>query len=339
MSRANGTDFRRHVQCHPDIPEELYDHLGTNNHTISDPFFCCSEYACKIFDIANNNDLTDKDLKEAIETQAINNNSSEEYAKAFFGFIMTFFKKNSVKKIAINEAFFNYVFVWPMVELSAETTNNSDISFVPGEYILHSSVEEYKADAVVLLEQYDVELCLVETSGAYKINDAPRFGYDHVKGCFGALTLLNAIIKKYHNAKLDSILRLVIPFVHIRGDSVHLWGLELCSEKLYAFKKLYKCQIPTSWEGQESILSTGVLFYNLAKMLRNLAEQVKIICKEHNGSKASTLLGTAPQKDEVDLLKFIDTSIKKPARGSNYGILLPLETEVCNVKFERASSV
>lgn len=133
---------------------------------------------------------------------------------------MAFFKKNSIKKIAINEAFFNYVFVWPMVELSAETTNNSDISFVPGEYILHSSVEEYKADAVVLLEQYDVELCLVGTSGAYKINDAPRFGYDHVKGCFGALTLLNAIIKKYHNAKLDSILRLVIPFMHIRGTQI-----------------------------------------------------------------------------------------------------------------------
>jgi hypothetical protein len=63
-------------------------------------------------------------------------------------------------------------------------------------------------------------------------------------------------------------------------------------------------------------------------MLRNLAEQIKIISKEHNGSKASTLLGTAPQKDEVDLLKFIDTSIKKPVRGSNYGILLLLETEV-----------
>lgn len=74
-------------------------------------------------------------------------------------------------------------------------------------------------------------------------------------------------------------------------------------------------------------------------MLSNLAEQVKIVSKEHNGSKARTHLGTAPQKNEVDLLKYIDTSIKKPVRGSNYGILLPLETEVCNVKFERASSV
>ncbi len=133
---------------------------------------------------------------------------------------MTFFKKNPIKKIAINEAFFNYVFVWPMVELSAETTNNNNISFVPGKYILHSSVEEYKADAVVLLEQYDVELCLVETSGAYKINDAPRFGYDQVKGCFGALIILNAIIKKCHNAKFDSVLQLAVPFVHIRVTQI-----------------------------------------------------------------------------------------------------------------------
>lgn len=117
----------------------------------------------------------------------------------------------------MTESYFNYLLVWPLIELAVESTSREGLLFIPGEYVLNASKEEYKADAAVLGELNKLEICLAETSGSYQLHDIPRFGYDHVKGCFGALTILNAIIKKYFNSDLLSAFKLVVPFVHIRG--------------------------------------------------------------------------------------------------------------------------
>lgn len=60
-----------------------------------------------------------------------------------------------------------------------------ELDFVAGEYVLHSSKEEYKADACIL-DSSKNEICLLETSGCYLLGDLPKYGYDHVKGAFGA---------------------------------------------------------------------------------------------------------------------------------------------------------
>lgn len=64
----------------------------------------------------------------------------------------------------------------------------------PGEYLLQSTVEEYKADGVVIIDT--VEICLLEVLGKYGLSDTSRFGYDHVKGAFGALSFLRKIFSK-----------------------------------------------------------------------------------------------------------------------------------------------
>lgn len=84
--------------------------------------------------------------------------------------------------------------LWTCVQMSQRAV---ELHCIPGEYVLNASKGEYKVDAVIFDGYHGLELCLEETSGLYKLQDVPRFGYDHIKGCFGALTLLNAIIKKY----------------------------------------------------------------------------------------------------------------------------------------------
>lgn len=49
-----------------------------------------------------------------------------------------------------------------------------------------------------------------------------------------------------------------------------MWGLELCDEKLYAFKKYYKARIPTCWHDRSDVAETGILFFTL-----NVSENVR----------------------------------------------------------------
>ena len=45
--------------------------------------------------------------------------------------------------------------------------------FKTGETVLNYSDEKFKVDGVVELD--DIEFCLLETSGVYKISDSSRF--------------------------------------------------------------------------------------------------------------------------------------------------------------------
>lgn len=99
-------------------------------------------------------------------------------------------------------------------------------------------MEEYKADGAVLVS--DIEIGLFETSGKYMLRDNAKYGFDHVKGTFGALTIFNTIFSRFHMSSVETATSLKIPFVHARHDSIHLWSLEICSRKLYALKKVFK---------------------------------------------------------------------------------------------------
>ncbi len=77
-------------------------------------------------------------------------------------FLFSFFFVNSLlmfespdlySRLSINEDNFNHVTIWPLIELAVnESRSNYKLSFVPGEYNLQFSEEEYKANAVVLGE-------------------------------------------------------------------------------------------------------------------------------------------------------------------------------------------
>lgn len=73
-------------------------------------------------------------------------------------------------------------------------------------------------------------------------------------------------------------------------------------------------------------------------MSKQLSDQISIIKKEHNDYETDKLLCLGGKKKE-SLLKYIDTSIKKPVRGTSYGILLPLESEDYHIKYQPPRSV
>ncbi|ORE04596.1 hypothetical protein BCV72DRAFT_12638 [Rhizopus microsporus var. microsporus] len=156
--------------------------------------------------------------------------------------MVTLFKKDLEKRIAIS-----YNIVWPIAEFAVDALKNTDFSFVCGEHTLFSCSEERKADGAILF-QSSIEICLLEVSGKYKLNDISRVSYDHVKGCFGVLTMLNAIIKKYYKATIHTSMTLKSLFLHARGECIFLWSLEICHNKLYAFQKVYQTKVPLSFQ-------------------------------------------------------------------------------------------
>jgi hypothetical protein len=91
-------------------------------------------------------------------------------------------KKDLTERICTNESYFNHGLLWSLLEFAVDLSKTKNLAFIPGEHILCSSQEEYKADAAVK------ERNGLETSGKILLKDIPRFSYDHVKGCFGVLT-------------------------------------------------------------------------------------------------------------------------------------------------------
>jgi hypothetical protein len=130
---------------------------------------------------------------------------------------LTIFKKpDLLGRLSINEANFNHVLIWPLMELAVDNVTEYNLTFIPGEFILSSSDEDYKADACIVYSSEYVEICLLETSGKFLLNDDPKYGYDHIKGTFGALSMLNKTMKKYYWAKEETALKLQMSFIHAR---------------------------------------------------------------------------------------------------------------------------
>lgn len=118
------------------------------------------------------------------------------------------------KPLSQSESSFNFRVVWPLMSLACETSS-SRLTFLPGEYSLKASKQDYKADACIIDAEQN-ELCILETSGPLKLGDKCKYGYDHIKGAFGSLTLFNDLFKKYYMASEDTAQRLKIMFVHAR---------------------------------------------------------------------------------------------------------------------------
>ncbi|KAL4211855.1 hypothetical protein AB4K20DRAFT_1985666 [Rhizopus microsporus] len=67
---------------------------------------------------------------------------------------------------------------------------------------------------------------------------------DHIKVHYGALSIFNAIYKKYYWTSEATALKLYIPFLHSIDDMIHSWSLGLCSSNLYYSKKVFKNRVP-----------------------------------------------------------------------------------------------
>lgn len=311
------------IKCQPHIPQELYDQLGTDSQIITSPFKTNQQYTTHVLNAFKN--MTDmEDIQEAIKGKSVADKGLQgfDFCKTFFKECTVFFKKpNLIKRLAFNETSFNRLLVWPLWDIAVDSIGDTLI-VIPGEYILKASQEECKADGVVL--DGEIEIGILETSGKYLLNDNSKYGLDHVKGTFGALAIFNTIFKTYYTATEVTAMNLKIPFVHARHDHVHLWSLELCAKKLYALKKVFKFKIPGDKSDVKNILAMGHFVWQLKKQLEQAHYVVQQMKQEHDDNEINRIMDNGDI--EIESLKsWINLEIKKPVKGAEYGLLLPVE--------------
>ncbi|CAO3667671.1 unnamed protein product [Rhizopus stolonifer] len=323
------------IKCNPKIPEELYNQIGLSEEcTVESPFISCFSYCSKILDY-----MKTRAWKE-VESAVIGSQDEKlelvkeqvDFVEEYFRFCLLLFKKNNLyKRLNISESNFSRLLVWPAVEVSIESMEL--LEFLPGEYLLKSSQEKYNADGCIVDEE-DNEMFLLEISGKLMLNEKWKYGYDHVKCTFGALSIFNAAFKKYFFATEETAMKLQVPYLHAMEDSLHLWVLELCSNRLYISNKVFKCQIPKAMDDTKNIIAMGNLLWCLKMKLERVHNILKAMKEEHDSYEIQRML-EGNSSSRFSLVEMVSTEIQKPVKGEGYGILLPEEKDEsdCNVQF------
>lgn len=153
-------------------------------------------------------------VEDIVKSETIVGNDCHAFVKEFFRACLWIYKKpNLYSRLSLCENGFNHNFIWPVMEFAVDQVKDA-FKFHHAEYILKAADEENKVDACVIFE--NVELCILETSGKLYLNDNTKYGRDHIKAHYGALSMVNKIYKDYCYAKQETASKLCIPFIHAR---------------------------------------------------------------------------------------------------------------------------
>lgn len=115
-----------------------------------------------------------------------------DFAESFFRFCILLLKKpNLHERLKTSECNFNRFFIWPAVEVAVDSVSCS--------YLLLMSIE-YKSDTCILDDENNA-ISVLETSGKFMLDNNSKYGYNHAKCTFGALSILNATFKKYFGSR------------------------------------------------------------------------------------------------------------------------------------------
>lgn len=253
------------IKCNPGIPQELYDHMGVSGSGVGESPFMSSTYVAKILEVMKTGNwrqvertvICSDDLKKESPKKEVD--SIEEY----FRFCVLLLRRSGLcEEMKLSEANFNRLLVHPAIEVSISCLQDL-LRFIPGERLLKSCEDKYNCDGLVVEMKNGNELFLLETSGRLDLEQKWKYGYDHIKCTFGALSLFNSAFKKYFFASKDTAIRLKIPYLHAIENGLHLWVLELCSDKLYISNKIIKCTVPTKMQDTQDVLMLGNLLWEL----------------------------------------------------------------------------
>ncbi|CEG74703.1 hypothetical protein RMATCC62417_09871 [Rhizopus microsporus] len=152
------------------------------------------------------------------------------------------------------------------------------VRFHPVEILLDASDKDYKTDGLIEIE--GIEVCLLEALGHHGLKDLGRFGYDHVKGSFGALTFMRKILKTWCFAKEDTLCKLKVFFIHARGKKMHLWALEMPALEVQV-EHLVSSEILLKASEAGGILDVGNLAWKLKDCLKKTSGTLTNKKKEH----------------------------------------------------------
>ncbi|KAG2204544.1 hypothetical protein INT47_012603 [Mucor saturninus] len=196
------------------------------------------------------------------------------------------------------------------------------LEFLSGEYALKSTNEKYYADGCVI-DENDNEILLLETSGELKLNEKWKYGYDHVKCTFGALSTYNAAFKKYYFAMEETALKHQVPYIHaitmadllfvVNKSMPAVSQTTICEWRTFLNNLVFKCQVPKTLNDIKNIIAMGNLLWCLKMNLERPYSSLIAMKQEHEQYEVQRMLGGTEFR--TSLVETVNLNIQKPVKG------------------------
>ncbi|KAG0165417.1 hypothetical protein DFQ28_008731 [Apophysomyces sp. BC1034] len=232
-----------------------------------------------------------------------------------------------------SESAYSHYAIWPLVKASTEAAGTS-LGFRPGETHLHAMTcskndVQYKADGVAYLRKSQLEVLLLEVSGAYDGNDRPRQVFDHIKGAFGATAMLRAILSKYCYADPKLLPKIQVLFVHARKQHTRVWSMKAKeSGEVCFFERVAKTFMPVDVGDAANIVEVANFFWLLGDLLKNAVAAVEQLRLSHNEYliQNSSVAGGAKRRRLDSLIRAQPPKPTKVSSYANMGDLDPISS-------------
>ncbi|CAO3638030.1 unnamed protein product [Cunninghamella blakesleeana] len=292
------------------LPTELCD-MFNDPHTLISPFKSSNqEYICEIFDAPNITTMLQKIRSSPLPDEEL----------SFIINIITIFAGTVFKgkNISNSESNFSFRIVWPLMDL----LTSDEVVFECGEYILKSMKEEckrriddpnvlknsqYKSDGSFLYNG-DIEIGLLEVSGAYGNNDIKRHTKDHIKAGFGMLAMLNNLAHKYKFGSFDIFSSIRLFFIHVKDKRLRLWSFEMASSGIYIMNMIDHVNLPSEKETCEHDLRHLIkLLWTFKHLLFHTTKCINDLKNSHINTMKSISRNNTPDNEVKKLpyhLKF-----------------------------------
>ncbi|OBZ83010.1 hypothetical protein A0J61_08944 [Choanephora cucurbitarum] len=168
-----------------------------------------------------------------------------------------------------SEANYSEYFIWQLLKAVSKFSSNSSLFFQIGEYKLESIKHEierrnddklkdcsYNADGchTTIVGGKNVELSLLEVTGAFGITDVSRGTKDHIKGCFGALAMLQEIAHLFSFGSIEAFYSIRVFFVQALNQDIRLWSLEQVSKGVCVMELIETATVPTNFADIETYI-------------------------------------------------------------------------------------
>ncbi|KAI8354672.1 hypothetical protein BD560DRAFT_449601 [Blakeslea trispora] len=207
------------------------------------------------------------------------------------------------KWIQKTEANYSGYFVWELFKIVTKYSIESSLFFQIGEYKLDAIKHEiqrrddnilkgcsYNADGchTATIGNKTVELSLLEVTGPFGQFDDARSVKDHIKGSFGALSLLHEIAYLFEFGSLETFCSIRVYFIQALGKEIRLWSLEQVSKGVCIMELMEIASVPTVFNDSEICMrDIANLMWIYKTGIEGSIEQIKRLEREHKEIKVS----------------------------------------------------
>ncbi|KAI9334057.1 hypothetical protein BD770DRAFT_432311 [Pilaira anomala] len=146
-----------------------------------------------------------------------------------------------------------------------------------------------KADGVIhLAGNEDLEVFVLETAGAFGMNDQAKVSFDNSKGMFALLAMLKTVADKYNHASVEEFSKLKLYLVQPSDRYIRLWSMQYANHGLYNFVREKKILLGKDFVNKSNHVTSLYNFFSTLKgCLKETMSVISVLKDQHDEREES----------------------------------------------------